>query len=93
MVKLNGLDTLILGGCYYLQPYFMTHPEALETLHVCHTPDRLKNAAPAWVREGEHLAKDGQVEGAIALFRKALAWNSSLKVDPEAKARELAKQK
>lgn len=88
MVELNSLDALILAGCNYLQPYFMTHPEALKNLHVCHTPDRLKNAAPALVREGERLAKEGQVERAIALYKTALTGNPDLNFNPKEKAYE-----
>ncbi len=91
MVELNDLDALLLEGCNYLDIfYFPSSPQALETLHVCHTPFRLKRTAFAWVRQGEILAKAGQVEGAIALFNKALEWNPELNFDPEAKAKQFA---
>ncbi len=80
------LDGLLALGCDHLTPYFMNHPEDLETLTICQTPARKLAAAPAYVREGDALAAQGKIEQAIKLYEFALVWKPSLDVDPSRRA-------
>jgi WD40 repeat protein len=34
--RVRGLNELLTEGCDWLQDYFVTHPEALKKLEVCH---------------------------------------------------------
>ncbi|MCU0567116.1 MAG: hypothetical protein MUF49_11025 [Oculatellaceae cyanobacterium Prado106] len=60
---------------------------------MCQTPDLLRAAAPNLVEDSEGLARQDDVEGAIAGFRMAQEWDRSLRFDPVARANELAEQK
>ena len=53
----------------------------------------LAAAAASLVQEGEEQAKAGNIDQAVATFRKALQWNPQLNFDPETKARQLAADK
>ena len=39
-------------------------------------------AASTLVEQGEKLATDGNVEGAVAKFKQAKAWNPQLEISP-----------
>ncbi|MEA5563952.1 hypothetical protein, partial [Anabaena sp. UHCC 0399] len=82
-------DNLLRSGCDLLNNYLIAHPEVLEELSSCQTPARLVPGATVLVIQGEKLARDGDIKGAVAKFRTAQQWDKSLKFDPEAKAREL----
>jgi WD40 repeat protein len=90
MWRLEGFEELLTRGCNWLKDYLVIHPEALEELSECQDESLFEKAAPALVREGEELAREDNVEGAIAKFQKALAWDSSLDFHPEARAQQLA---
>ncbi|NEP29834.1 MAG: hypothetical protein F6K49_51030 [Moorea sp. SIO3I6] len=46
--------------------------------------------APGLVKQGEKLAKEGDIDGAIAKFKEAKEWNPELELDPEKKANAIA---
>ncbi|WP_313934870.1 tetratricopeptide repeat protein [Nostoc sp. FACHB-280] len=50
------------------------------------------SAATVLVAQGEKLAKNDDVNAAVAKFRKAKQWDKQLNFDPQAKATELAAQ-
>ncbi|NMF64636.1 nSTAND1 domain-containing NTPase [Brasilonema octagenarum] len=83
-------DELLSQGCQWLDDYFVINPKELEKLEVCQNKSNLKAAAPFLVKEGEQQARAGNIDEAIATFRKALQWNPNLKFDPKEKAQELA---
>ncbi|MCT7962603.1 hypothetical protein NG791_18195, partial [Laspinema sp. D1] len=89
---IGSLDELLEWGCDWLADYLITRPRELEKLETCQTPSNLAEAAPFLVKEGEVQARAGQVDAAVATFRKALAWNAGLDFDPEAKAKQLAEE-
>ncbi|MBW4560444.1 MAG: ribosome assembly protein 4 [Mojavia pulchra JT2-VF2] len=84
------LDNLLTSGCNWLNNYLATHPDVLEDLKACQTPAIKKEAAPALVAQAEELARKEDINLAVAKFRRALEWNPSLKLDPQAKAQQLA---
>ncbi|MBD2227407.1 nSTAND1 domain-containing NTPase [Calothrix anomala] len=84
------LDNLLASGCNWLNNYLATHPDVLEDLKACQTSAITKAAAPALVTQGEELARNQDINLAVAKFRQALEWNPSLKFDPQAKAKQLA---
>jgi WD40 repeat protein len=84
------LDNLLISGCDLLNNYLIAHPEVLEELLSCQTSARLVPGATVLVIQGEKLARDGDIQGAVAKFRKAQQWDKSLNFDAEAKAKELA---
>ena len=87
-VKLWNLNVedLIVRGCAWLKNYFVNHPEPLEELTVCHNETLLAQAAPALVREGEEIAKSGDIKGAVAKFHRALEWDANLTLNPVVRA-------
>jgi dipeptidyl aminopeptidase/acylaminoacyl peptidase len=88
----GSLDDLLEWGCDWLADYLVTHPTELEQLETCQTPSNLAETAIYLVREGEEEAREGQVDAAVATFRKALAWNAGLDFEPDAKAKQLAEE-
>ncbi|MBD2358319.1 tetratricopeptide repeat protein [Tolypothrix sp. FACHB-123] len=84
------LDNLLASGCQRLNNYLAIHPDVLQNLKACQTPAIKKAAAPALVTQGEELARNQDINLAIAKFRQALEWNPSLKFDPQARAKQLA---
>ncbi|MCT7956144.1 nSTAND1 domain-containing NTPase [Laspinema palackyanum] len=88
----GSLDELLEWGCDWLGDYLVTHPRELEKLETCQTPSNLAEAAIYLVREGEVQARAGQVDAAVATFRKALKWNAELDFNPEVKAKQLAEE-
>jgi len=45
---------------------------------------------PSFIEAGRDLARAGDVEGAVTIFRRAIELDPSLDLDPEAEARKLA---
>ena len=86
-------DNLLLSGCSLLNNYFIAHPEVLEELQLCQTLSRLAQGATALVIQGEKLARNDDINGAVEKFRKAQQWDNKLKFDSQAKAKELAQGK
>jgi tetratricopeptide (TPR) repeat protein len=86
------LDTLLQRGCTHLADYLGNHPDTLQALSACHSPELLKKAAPALVATAEALARDGEVQTATAQLRLAQGWDASLDFDPKVRAQEIANQ-
>ena len=84
-----NLDGLLAYGCDYLTPYFTNHPEDLADLTTCHTPARKLSAAPAYVRQGDVLAAQGDVKEAIERYQAALEWGFEPRFEPEQRVREM----
>ncbi|GAB1539722.1 hypothetical protein NUACC21_23890 [Scytonema sp. NUACC21] len=84
------LDNLIGDACNLLNNYLIANPETLEELEKCQTPSLREKAAEVLVIQGEKLARQDSIDTAVKKFRKAQQWNSSLKFDVEAKAKEFA---
>jgi hypothetical protein len=87
----ESLDMLLARGCTWLHNYLLVTPAALQRLTVCHTPDRLRAAAPNLVADSEALARQGKIAAAIEGFKRAQQWDPRLNFDPVARANELAK--
>ncbi|MEH2054397.1 WD40 repeat domain-containing protein, partial [Nostoc sp.] len=85
-------DNLLLSGCSLLNNYFITHPEVLEELQSCQTRSRLLQAATVLVIQGEKLARNDDMNGAVEKFGKAKQWDNNLKFDSQARAKEFANQ-
>ncbi|MCC5656033.1 ribosome assembly protein 4 [Nostoc sp. XA010] len=83
----NGL---LLSGCNLLNNYLVAHPEVLEELQSCQTPSRLVLGATVLVIQGEKLARNDDINGAVEKFGKAQQWDNKLKFDSQARAKELA---
>ncbi|MEH1768738.1 MAG: nSTAND1 domain-containing NTPase [Nostoc sp.] len=81
-------DNLLLSGCNLLNNYFIGHPEVLEELRSCQTPFRLVLGATTLVIQGEELARNDDINGAVEKFSKAQQWDNKLKFDSQAKAKE-----
>ncbi|NEO43948.1 MAG: hypothetical protein F6K55_07340 [Moorea sp. SIO4A3] len=93
MVRLwavENLGEMLARGCKLLEDYFVEHPEDLESLSSCQDSVDKVAVAPGLVKQGEKLAKKGDVDGAIAKFEKAQEWNPELELEPEKKAKQLA---
>ncbi|WP_180277571.1 hypothetical protein [Nostoc sp. 'Peltigera malacea cyanobiont' DB3992] len=86
-------DNLLLSGCNLLNNYLITHPEVLEELQSCQTRSRLVQAATVLVIQGEKLARNDDINGAVEKFGKAQQWDNKLKFDSQTRARELAQGK
>ncbi|MEH2374501.1 WD40 repeat domain-containing protein, partial [Nostoc sp.] len=86
-------DNLLLSGCKLLNNYFIGHPEVLEELQSCQTPSRKAQGATTLVIQGEKLARNHDIKGAVEKFGKAQQWDNKLKFDSQAKAKELAQGK
>ncbi|MBE9248408.1 ribosome assembly protein 4 [Dolichospermum sp. LEGE 00240] len=86
------LDNLVISGCSLLNNYLIGNPQVLAELKDCQTPSRLLLAATVLVIQGENLAKNDDINGALANFRQAKEWDKNLQFDPQAKAKEFAKK-
>ncbi|NEO53380.1 MAG: hypothetical protein F6K54_09970 [Okeania sp. SIO3B5] len=84
------IEDLTNYGCEWLNDYLISHPQELEELKICQTDSRLKKAASSWIIEGEKLAREGKIKEAVAIFEKALRWNSDLNLNPIKRAESLA---
>jgi tetratricopeptide (TPR) repeat protein len=87
-----NLDNLVRDSCNLLNNYLIAHPETLEELEPCQTPERKLQAASVLVMQGQKLARKGDKNLAIDKFRKAQAWDSNLKFDLQAKAEKFYNQ-
>ncbi|MDZ8238319.1 MAG: WD40 repeat domain-containing protein [Nostoc sp. ChiQUE01a] len=85
-------DNLLLNGCNLLNNYLIAHPEVLEELQSCQIPSRLAQGATVLVIQGEKLARNNDINGAVEKFNKAQQWNNKLKFDSQVRAKELANQ-
>ncbi|MHC5775152.1 WD40 domain-containing protein [Nostoc sp.] len=83
-------DNLLFSGCNLLNNYFIGHPEVLEELQLCQSPSRLAQGATVLVIQGEKLARNDDINGAVEKFGKAQQWDNKLKFDSQARAKELA---
>ena len=81
-------DNLLLSGCNLLNNYFIGHPEVLEELRSCQTPSRKAQGATTLVIQGEKLARNDDINGAVEKFSKAQHWDNKLKFDSQARAKE-----
>ena len=86
----EDLGEMLARGCKLLEDYFVDNFEALESLSSCQDSVDKVAVAPGLVKQGEELAKEGDVDGAIAKFKKAKEWNPQLEVEPDKKAKQLA---
>ena len=84
------LGDMLATGCKILEDYFVEHPESLDNLSSCQDSDGKIAAASGFVKQGEKLAQEGDVKGAVAKFQKALELNPELELDPETKAKQLS---
>ncbi|WP_083389756.1 ribosome assembly protein 4 [Trichormus sp. NMC-1] len=85
-----NLDNLVTSGCNLLNNYLIGNPQVLAELKDCQTPSRLLLGATVLVIQGENLAENDDMNGALANFRTAQAWDNNLKFDPQTKAQEFA---
>ncbi|MEH2226107.1 nSTAND1 domain-containing NTPase [Nostoc sp.] len=83
-------DNLLLSGCKLLNNYLIAHPEVLEELQSCQTRSRLVQGATVLVIQGEKLARNDDINGAVEKFGKAQQWDNKLKFDSQTRAKELA---
>ncbi len=81
-------DNLLLSGCNLLNNYLVAHPEVLEDLKKCQTPSRKVLGAKVLVIQGEKLARNDDINGAVEKFRQAQQWDNKLKFDFHARATE-----
>ncbi|MBV6625919.1 MAG: hypothetical protein KI793_23805 [Rivularia sp. (in: Bacteria)] len=84
-----NFDNLLTRGCSKLKGYFINHPEKLEEIKTCQNREILARAAFSLVKQGEKLAKDGDLEGAVNKFRKANKWNPELNINSEVRAKAI----
>jgi WD40 repeat protein/tetratricopeptide (TPR) repeat protein len=87
-----NLDNLVTSGCSLLNNYLIGNPQVLAELKDCQTPSRLLLAATVLVIQGEKLAENDDMNGAVANFRQAKEWDKNLQFDPQTKAEEFAKK-
>jgi WD40 repeat protein len=82
----NDFEALLASGCDWLKSYLISHPQTLQELTVCQTPETLQAAAAVLVAEGEELIEAGEIDEAIATFQMAKEWDPNLTFDPAALA-------
>jgi WD40 repeat protein len=85
------LSTLLNEGCDWLTNYFIAKPEKLLDLRVCQNNSILQQTAPALIVKGQQVAKKGDVENAIKLFKLAQQGNPQLRLNPESEAQKYKK--
>ncbi|MBD2560947.1 ribosome assembly protein 4 [Nostoc linckia FACHB-391] len=83
-------DNLLNSGCNLLNNYFIGHPEVLEELQSCQSPSQLAQGATTLVIQGEKLARNNDIDGAVEKFGKAQQWDNKLKFNSQSRAKELA---
>ena len=81
-----NFEDLLASGCHVLHNHLIFNPETLAELKQCQNPDILAAAAPELVAQGEELARNQDIDGAVAKFRQAQQWNPKLDFDPNKKA-------
>jgi hypothetical protein len=77
---------------YWLDSYPRTHPDELEPLEICQTPENRLDAAAAWVQLADRQANNGNADQALLLFRKAQKWDGRLSANAAKKEDEFRKQ-
>lgn len=82
------LNSLLLSGCNLLNNYFTAHPEVLEELQSCQTPSQKVLGATVLVIQGEKLARNDDIKGAVEKFGKAQQWDNKLNFDSQLRAKE-----
>ncbi|AUB37023.1 Serine/threonine protein kinase [Nostoc flagelliforme CCNUN1] len=87
-------DNLLLSGCNLLNNYLVAHPEVLEELRSCQSPLQLAQGATVLVIQGEKLARNDDINGAVEKFGKAQQWDNNplLSLSVRAIARSLMRQ-
>ncbi|MBG1257787.1 ribosome assembly protein 4, partial [Nostoc sp. BAE] len=83
-------NSLLFSGCNLLNNYLVAHPEVLEELQSCQTLSQLVLGATVLVIQGEKLARNDDINGAVEKFGKAQQWDNKLKFDSQARAKEFA---
>ena len=83
-----NFDSLLDNGCTHLSPYLINHPEKLEKLTTCQTDELKIMASPAFVRQGDRSASQGEIELALEQYQKALTWNPNLSINPTQRAQK-----
>ncbi|MEH2436138.1 MAG: ribosome assembly protein 4, partial [Nostoc sp.] len=83
-----NFDNLLNSGCNLVNNYLVAHPEVLEELQSCQTPSQLAQGATVLVIQGEKLARNDDINGAVEKFGKAQQWDNKLKFDSQATAKE-----
>jgi len=91
--SIDNLTELLTQGCNWLKGYLINKPEVLETVEVCQDFIVKQEAAFTLILQGEELARNGNFNSAVIKFKKAQAWDTNLKFDPEKKAQQLIKAK
>ncbi|MEH2243681.1 hypothetical protein [Nostoc sp.] len=81
-------DNLLHSSCNLLNNYFIAHPEVLEELESCQTPSQKALGATVLVIQGEKLARNDDINGAVEKFRQAQQWDNKLNFDFQARAKE-----
>ena len=83
------LDDLLARSCDWLHDYLNNPNNGMsqEDRHIC---DGVKPSVPGLVDQGRALAKEGNIEGAVAKFQKARELDPSLNLNPKAEAQRLA---
>ncbi|MEH2042595.1 WD40 repeat domain-containing protein, partial [Nostoc sp.] len=81
-------DNLLHSGCNLLNNYLIAHPEVLEELQSCQTSSRLTQGATALLIQGENLARNDDIKGAVNKFGKAQQWDNKLKFNSKLRAKE-----
>jgi WD40 repeat protein len=83
------LDDLLARSCDWLHDYLKNPNNGMseddERRQIC---DGVKPSAPLLVDQGRALAKEGNIEGAVAKFQQAQKLDPSLKFDPKAEAQQ-----
>ncbi|AVH72605.1 nSTAND1 domain-containing NTPase [Nostoc sp. 'Lobaria pulmonaria (5183) cyanobiont'] len=82
------LDNLLLSGCNLLNNYLVAHPEVLEELQSCQTPSQKALGATVLVIQGEKLARNNDINGAVEKFRQAQQWDNKLNFDFQSRAKQ-----
>ncbi|MEH2107486.1 tetratricopeptide repeat protein, partial [Nostoc sp.] len=82
------IDNLLHSSCNLLNNYFIAHPEVLEELQSCQTPSQKALGATVLVIQGEKLARNDDINGAVQKFRQAQQWDNKLNFDFQVRAKE-----
>ncbi|HEY9619683.1 MAG TPA: TIR domain-containing protein [Crinalium sp.] len=83
-------DQLVEKGCRWVKEYLILHPEILQDTKLCQSSTLFVQAAPTLISQAENLAREGDIQGAIAKLQTALDWNPQLAINPEKTAQQFA---
>jgi len=84
-------DDMLGRSCEWLHDY-INNPNVNLSESDRHLCDGVKPSIPFLIQQGRELAQEGNIEGAVAKFKKASKWDSSLGFSPIVKAGEIASQ-